>query len=1032
MRFITAFIKWWNGEADVFKAPSTASNGVPRDRFAKVREHFDADGNYIFKDAGLARAAKTAKAVGATMTAGTWVAASLATATNNYGLVVATDGNNVVEVDVYGLINYSTNGGQSYSSHDLGLVLSNIGAAVNGATMVVCAVPSSPGTTNTAYVSTDSGGSWSAVTLPTSDNWHIPAVSGSTIVISNAGSNIIYSTDNGASWSSSTLPMGTCYSLAATPTTILAFPGGGTATLGISTNGGASWTSATLPVSGAWYGAISGSLAVAAIPSTTTSAYSTNGGVSWTEVTLPVSYTWSSVGLAGSFAVLSATNSAGYLYSTNGGASWTTTIQNFPVSADYYVAAQGSLAVAVEMATGTTNAAYMTLASAPSAPTLAAPANSSTINAANSNTFSATYNSTDGQNQNAFAMRFAANGGAYTYWDVATQTFSSSIVWNPSNVAPGNSFSVVLPANALTNGDSYTWSFASQEAGANLQGPFAGDFAFTAQAPLPSAPTLTAPANASTVDVAPGLTFSATYNPTDSGTQTSYAFRVKTSTGSYNYWNASTSALQSTIVWNAVSTAPGASWSLTLPPGVLTDGNIYNWSFASGEAGTGQQGPFATDFTLTSQAAPTVSVSAPSGTTTDAYPVVSWTAAMPSGAVQIGYQVIIESGAFGLTPGAGTSVWNSGAVSSTATSVGEPVGLQSGVTYRVFVQVTETNNVASAWAYSTFTASFVPPAAPTFTALAGTDPVTGAPMAILTIQANDNELTAAQASFETDTTGWAPGANTLLAASIAWAQDGAYSLAMTADAAGNVSASTPTGTSGVACAPGQTVRAMASFHSPVTARAATVAVTFYDLTGAVISTDTSASVNSTLTGNGAQAFLTTTAPVNAATMSVTLTGTALAAPNATLSTALVSGTAYTSLTVTALTTAIAASAPVVIATAGSYQVFTASAAVAIGATSIAVTSLAANANYPVGSTVDGEALYVDEVFVGPGSASTWSPGGFVGSSTVNFTFSDDGINWFAVRNGTGVAIPADQQVSVIDYEGALGFTRQYQAQVVAP
>ncbi len=693
------------------------------------------------------------------------------------------------------------------------------------------------------------------------------------------------------------------------------------------------------------------------------------------------------------------------------------------ISGSWSASSGGGYVYAVLLAPGFT---------APSAPTLAAPANTATINALNSTTFSATYNSTDGQNQNAFAMRFSANSGAYTYWDVATQAMSASIVWNPSNVAPGNSFSVVLPANTLTNGDSYTWSFASQEAGANLQGAFAGDFALTAAAPLPSAPTLTAPANASTVDVAPGLTFSATYNPTDGGTQTSYAFRVKTSTGAYNYWNASTSALQSTIVWNAVSTAPGASWSLALPAGVLTDGNIYNWSFASGEAASGQQGPFATDFTLISQAAPTVSVSAPSGSTTDAYPVVSWTAAMPSGAAQIGYQVIIESGAFGLTPGAGTSVWNSGAVSSTATSVGEPVGLQSGVTYRVFVQVTETNNVASAWAYSTFTASFVPPAAPTFTAVAGTDPVTGAPMATLTIQANDNELTTAQASFETSTTGWAAGANTLLAASNAWAQDGAYSLAMTADAAGSVSASTPTGTGGVVCAPGQTVRAMASFHSPVTVRAATVAVTFYDSTGAVISTDTSASVNSTLTGNGAQAFLTTTAPVNAATMSLTLAGGGLVAPNATLSTALVSGTAYTSLAVTALTAAIAANAPVVVATAGSCQVFTASAAAAIGATSIAVTSLAANAAYPVGSTVDGEALYVDEVFVGPGSSATWSPGGFVGSSTVNFTFSDDGTNWFAVRNGTGVAIPANQQVSVIDYEGALGFTRQYQAQVVAP
>ena len=939
MRFITAFIKWWNGEPSTFKAPSTAANGVPRDRFAKVREHFDADGNYIIKDAGLARAAQTARATGATMSTINLVNVWTQPSADAYAIPVNTTVGNVLVAMVI-----CENGG-------------SLGCSGGGVS-----------TWNTATFLNDGasvGVFWGMVTTGGSSN----------VVL---GYNNVY-LDWCAEFSSST-------------------PGAWSQVGGQST---AAWNNSNPANSGVF-------------PSISTPPNCLYAGIVYNSGGNEFGST------------------AGYVYNL------TPFPQNASGSVVYGInpPSPASPAWSCSNAAGNWIAGALAIAppqaTAPSAPTLAAPANTATINALNSTTFSATYNSTDGQNQNAFAMRFSANSGAYTYWDVATQAMSASIVWNPSNVAPANSFSVVLPANALTNGDSYTWSFASQEAGANLQGAFAGDFALTAAAPLPSAPTLTAPANASTVDVAPGLTFSATYNPTDSGTQTSYAFRVKTSTGAYNYWNASTSALQSTIVWNAVSTAPGASWSLALPAGVLTDGNTYNWSFASGEAASGQQGPFATDFTLTSQAAPTVSVSAPSGSTTDAYPVVSWTAAMPSGAAQIGYQAVIESGAFGLTPGAGTSVWNSGAVSSTATSVGEPVGLQSGVTYRVFVQVTETNNVASAWAYSTFTASFVPPAAPTFTAVAGTDPVTGAPMATLTIQANDNELTTAQASFETSTTGWAAGANTLLAASNAWAQDGAYSLAMTADAAGSVSASTPTGTGGVVCAPGQTVRAMASFHSPVTVRAATVAVTFYDSTGAVISTDTSASVNSTLTGNGAQAFLTTTAPVNAATMSLTLAGGALVAPNATLSTALVSGTAYTSLAVTALTAAIAANAPVVVATAGSYQVFTASAAAAIGATSIAVTSLAANAAYPVGSTVDGEALYVDEVFVGPGSSATWSPGGFVGSSTVNFTFSDDGTNWFAVRNGTGVAIPANQQVSVIDYEGALGFTRQYQAQVVAP
>lgn len=72
----------------------------------------------------------------------------------------------------------------------------------------------------------------------------------------------------------------------------------------------------------------------------------------------------------------------------------------------------------------------------------------------------------------------------------------------------------------------------------------------------------------------------------------------------------------------------------------------------------------------------------------------------------------------------------------------------------------------------------------------------------------------------------------------------------------------------------------------------------------------------------------------------------------TLSAALVSGTAYTALTVTPLTTAIASGANVVLVSGANTQTFVASAAAAVGATSIAVTSLAANFAYPVGTIVN--------------------------------------------------------------------------------
>jgi len=198
--------------------------------------------------------------------------------------------------------------------------------------------------------------------------------------------------------------------------------------------------------------------------------------------------------------------------------------------------------------------------------------------------------------------------------------------------------------------------------------------------------------------------------------------------------------------------------------------------------------------------------------------------------------------------------------------------------------------------------------------------------------------------------------NTTVSVSSTWAQDGIYSLALTAIAAGSVGATTPTGTSGVAVSPGEVVRGMGFFHSSATARVCTVSISFYNSSGSLISTQTSSGVNSTLTGNGGQAFLTVTAPALSAFMSLTIGGAGLSTS---------------------------------------------------------------------------EVLYADSMFLGPGTSTVWTTGGFVGTTSVNLSFSDDNVNWFPVRNGTGVVFPSSQQVVVIDYEGALGFNRHYQAQVVS-
>jgi len=70
-----------------------------------------------------------------------------------------------------------------------------------------------------------------------------------------------------------------------------------------------------------------------------------------------------------------------------------------------------------------------------------------------------------------------------------------------------------------------------------------------------------------------------------------------------------------------------------------------------------------------------------------------------------------------------------------------------------------------------------------------------------------------------------------------------------------------------------------------------------------------------------------------------------------LTTALVSGTAYTTLAVSALSAAVASGDSILLTSGTDTQTFTASAAAAVGATSISVDSLAANFAYPVGTLV---------------------------------------------------------------------------------
>ena len=404
---------------------------------------------------------------------------------------------------------------------------------------------------------------------------------------------------------------------------------------------------------------------------------------------------------------------------------------------------------------------------------------------------------------------------------------------------------------------------------------FAATVAISVGAPL--APTLTAPSNGSYVDLAVnGGPFQWTYNSGGaSGGETGYHFRIKASGGSYNYWNASTNSLQSSDVANT-----STSTTLTLPTSLLNDSTTYNWSVASVDGGG--TGPYAADFTVTGQGAPSVTISAPTGTVaTTQMPTVQWSV---SGATQGTYRVVTynqaQYSASGFSPGSGSSVDDSGTVNSPATSYTLASLLANSTTYRSYVIVTSTpGGQSSAWAFTTYTVSLNSPATPTISAAAATDPTTGCPRVVLTVQGFDNLLSANQAALVNgNTIGWTAGAGTTISAVTSPAPpsvEGPYALQLAGS--GTISALTGTGTGAVPVSSGQPLTAFAFFRSASTARACSVAITWYTSAGATISTATGTSVNDS-SGAWTQASVNATAPANAAYATVVVQ-TAAAAEN---------------------------------------------------------------------------------------------------------------------------------------------------------
>lgn len=206
-----------------------------------------------------------------------------------------------------------------------------------------------------------------------------------------------------------------------------------------------------------------------------------------------------------------------------------------------------------------------------------------------------------------------------------------------------------------------------------------------------------------------------------------------------------------------------------------------------------------------------------------------------------------------------------------AQSATPDVDLANG-TYRVYVQTAVTiagQNSWSPWTYSAFTMAVVPQAAPD---LAATwDETTN--KVVLQVQGRSNMLSENQANGTESaaTTGWAASTNCTVTSSTTQARSGSRSLRLSSTASGTMSATTPTGTSGVPVVEGQPYTALAYFRAGASARSCSVSIVWYTAAGSSISTSAGTGSNDSTSDFSTQRAVTATAPTSAAFAAVLVT-----------------------------------------------------------------------------------------------------------------------------------------------------------------
>lgn len=401
-----------------------------------------------------------------------------------------------------------------------------------------------------------------------------------------------------------------------------------------------------------------------------------------------------------------------------------------------------------------------------------------------------------------------------------------------------------------------------------------GQVQITYQA-VPLTPTLDSPINGQYVPGNADVPLTATFNSPDGSPANARAWRLKAiGASNYSYWNTSTGALQSTIVWNPVSIAAGGEETVTILSSALTAGAGYNWSAADQDANGNGQGQFASDATFTTQVPATVIVTGPAGSFNTAQPLITWTATPAQGASVTSHETRVFSSdqylAPGFDPAVDSPVWDSGVIAGAAIQQQVEVALDNTVSYRFYVQVVETGAEPSIWAYSAATANFDPPAPPQVTLTA--EPDAAPPRLTVSVTDTQNLFTANDASFETGVGSWTNTVNATTAQASGEAIDGSFALAVTAAAAGSMSVTTAQ----YVVNEDVTYTAMLSIRATSAPRTASITVTAFNAPGSLLGVFSSAAQPDT-TGGWTTLSVTFTAPAGTVGVTVRLSVTAAAA-----------------------------------------------------------------------------------------------------------------------------------------------------------